>query len=134
MLRTRMTTLAFILTELFPLDCFRCNFLSAPQLEYPLECNHDSSQLCRTGHDDVLRTRMTILTFILTELFPLDCFRCNFLSAPQLEYPLECNHDSSQLCRTGHDDVLRTRMTILTFILTELFPLDCFRCNLVSAP
>ena len=47
MLRTRMTTLAFVLSELFPLDVFRCNFVSA----YPLEYNHDTSQLYRTGHD-----------------------------------------------------------------------------------
>ena len=37
---------------------------------------------CRTGHDDVSRTRMTTLAFILSELFPLDGFRCNFVSAP----------------------------------------------------
>ena len=29
MLHTRMTTLDFILSELFPLDGFRCNFVSA---------------------------------------------------------------------------------------------------------
>ena len=49
--------------------------------EFWLEYNHDTSQLCRTGHDDVSRTRMTSW-FILSELFPLDCFRCNFVSAP----------------------------------------------------
>ena len=92
------------------------------------------SQLYRTGHDDVSRTKMTTLAFILSELFPLDGFRCNFVSAPQLEKRLEYNHDTSQLCRTGHDDVLRTRMTTLIFILSESFPLDDFRCNFVSAP
>ena len=81
MSRTRMTTLAFILSELFPLDGFRCNFVSAPKAENHLEYNHDTSQLCRTGHDDVSRTRMTTLAFILSELFPLDGFRCNFVSA-----------------------------------------------------
>ena len=45
-------------------------------------------------------TRMTTLTFILSKLFPLDFFRCNFLSAPLLEYPLGFYHDTSQLCRT----------------------------------
>ena len=39
-------------------------------------------QLCRTGHYDVSRKRMKTLTFILSELFPLDGFRCNFMSAP----------------------------------------------------
>ena len=47
-----------------------------------LEYNHDTSQLCRTGHDDVARTRMTTLGFILSELFPLDGFRCNFMCVP----------------------------------------------------
>ena len=40
--------------------------------------NHDTSQLFRTGHDNVSRTRMTTFAFILSELFPLDGFRCNF--------------------------------------------------------
>ena len=35
------------------------------------------------------------------------------------------NHDTSQLCKTGHEDVLRTRMTTLIFILSELSSLDC---------
>ena len=82
MSRTRMTTLAFVLSELFPLDDFRCSVMSASLLEYPLEDSHDTSQLCRTGHDDVWRTRMTTLAFILSELFSLDCFRHNFVSAP----------------------------------------------------
>ena len=72
MSRTRMTTLAFILSELFPLDGFRCNFVSAPYLENRLEYNHDTSQLCRTGHDDVSHTKMTTLIFILSELSSLD--------------------------------------------------------------
>ena len=56
--------------------CPLCNF------EYPLEYNHDTSQLCRTDHDDVSRKRMTTLAFILSELPPLDVFRCIFVSAP----------------------------------------------------
>ena len=72
------------------------------------------------------------LTFILPELFPLDCFRCNFVSAAYFEYPMVYYYDTSQLCRTGLDDVLRTRMTTLTFILSELFPLDGFKCNFLS--
>ena len=48
---------------------------------YPLEYNHDTSQLCRIGHNDVSRTSMTTLVFILPELFPLDGFRCNFVPA-----------------------------------------------------
>ena len=61
------------------------------------------------------RTRMTVPFFILSELFPLDGFRCNFV---------EYNHDTSQLCRTGHGNVFRTRMTTLIFVLSELSSLD----------
>ena len=111
-----------------------CIFLSGLQLEYPLEYNHDTSQLCRTGHDDMSHTRMTTLAFILAELFPLDGFRCNFVSAPLLENRMEYNHDTSRLCRTDHDDMSRTRMTTLAFILSELFPLDGYRYNFLSAP
>ena len=57
-------------------------FYSYLLLEYPLEYVHDISQLGRTGHDDVSQSRMETLTFILSELFPLDGFRCNFVSTP----------------------------------------------------
>ena len=77
----RKTTFAFILSELFPLDCFGCKFMSALLLKYPLVYYHDTLQLCRTGLDDVSCTRKTTLTFILFELFPLDGFRCIFMSA-----------------------------------------------------
>ena len=82
MSRTRMASLAFLLCELFPLDCFRCSFVFAPKLENPLVYYHDTLQLCRTGLDNVSCTRLVTLAFILSELFPLDCFRCNFVSAP----------------------------------------------------
>ena len=72
---TRMTTLAFILSEFLSLDCFRCNLVSAPSLEYPLIYYHDTSQLCRTGLDNVSRTKMTTLAFILFKLLLLDGFR-----------------------------------------------------------
>ena len=39
-------------------------------------------QLCSSRLDDVSGARMTTLTFILSVLFPLDGFRCNFPSAP----------------------------------------------------
>ena len=68
--------------KMSPLRCFLCIFVSALLLEYPSEYNHDTSQLCRTGHDDMSRTRMTTLAFILSELFPLDGFICSFVSAP----------------------------------------------------
>ena len=82
MSRTRMATLAVILSELFPLDCFRCSFVSAPLFENRLVYYHDTLQLSRTGLDDVSRTRKANLAFILSELFPLGRFRCNFVSAP----------------------------------------------------
>ena len=72
MWHARMTTLAFKLSELFPLDGLRCNFVSTPKFEYRLEYHDAISQLCRTGHDDVSRTRLTTLIFILSELSSLD--------------------------------------------------------------
>ena len=69
---TRMTTLAFIFSEFFPLDGFRCNVMSAPLIECPLVYYHNTLKLCQTGLDDVSHTRMTTLTFILSELSSLD--------------------------------------------------------------
>ena len=51
----------------------------------------------------------------------------------KLEYRLVYFDDNLQLCRTGHDNVSHTRMTTLTFILSELFPLivsDAISCPL----
>ena len=68
MSRTRMTTLAIILSELFPLDGFRCNFVSAPELENHLEYNHDTSQLCRTGYDNSrLHTFLSYFTLLVSD-------------------------------------------------------------------
>ena len=45
---TKMTTLAFILYELFSLDGLRCKFMSTPLLEYPVLYYHDTLQkMCR---------------------------------------------------------------------------------------
>ena len=74
-----MTTLAFILSELFHFDCFRRYFVSAVVLEYPMIKYHDTLQICRTGLGNASRTRMTTLAFIFSELFALDGFRCNFV-------------------------------------------------------
>ena len=80
MSHTRITTLALVLSGLLPLDHLRCNFLSALYLEYPLEYNHDTSQLCRSGHDDVSHTKMTTLAFILLSYLPL--MLSNAISCP----------------------------------------------------
>ena len=53
--------------------------VSCPLKNY-LEYFDDTSLLCRTGHDDMSHTRMATLAVILSELFPLDHFRCNFMS------------------------------------------------------
>ena len=128
-----MRTLAFILFSYLSFNAFLCILTSALLLNYPQEYHNDTSKLCRTGHDNVSRTRMRSLVFILSKLFPLDGFRCNFVSALYIEYPLVFYHDISQLCKTGHVDVSRTRRTTLAFILSELFPLDGFRCIFSSA-
>ena len=76
-------------------------------------------------------TKMRALTLILFEFSPLMLFNSYSHSLYNLN-TLGYNHDTSQLCRTGHDDVVRTRMTTIAFILSELFPLDGFRCNFAS--
>ena len=81
MLHTRITTRGYVLSELFPLDGSDAILCQLHNLKTFLEYNHDTSQLCRRGHDDVSCTRMTTLAFILSELFRLG-FRCSFVSAP----------------------------------------------------
>ena len=65
----------------FPLivsDAISCPLHNLKTLWY----YHDTSKLWRTGLNDVSCTRMTTLAFILSELFPVEGFRCNFWSAP----------------------------------------------------
>ena len=64
---------------------------------------HDTLQLCRTGHDDVLHTGMTSLACILSELFPLDYLSCNAL---YFEYHQDYFHETIWFCRRGCDNVL----------------------------
>ena len=63
MSHTRLTTLAFLLLDLPPFVLFEKDFVSALELEYPLEYLDGTWQKCRTGPDDMLRTRMTALPF-----------------------------------------------------------------------
>ena len=56
----------------------------------------DTSQLCRTGHEDVLHTGMTTLACLLSELFPLDCLSCNAL---YFEYRQDYFHETIRFCR-----------------------------------
>ena len=69
-----MTTLAFLLLELFPLVLFEIDFSSALQLEYPLEYFDGTWQKYRTGPYDMLHTRMTTLSFLLLALSPFVIF------------------------------------------------------------
>ena len=94
-----------------------------------MEYNYDISQLCRTGHEDVSRTRVTTLAYILS-YFPLNV--SDAISCPLINFNTLWYHDTSQLCRTGLDNVSHTRMTTLAFILSQVFPLDCLRRNFVS--
>ena len=87
----------------------------------------------KTCHDDVSQTRMATFADILLSYLSLivtDAYLC-----PLHNLKTVCNIIMIlQLCRTGHDDVSRTRMTTLAFIPAELFPLDGFRCSFVSTP
>ena len=80
----------------------------------------------------VVQERQLLLSYF-SELFPVECCRFNFVFASYPENPLVFYHDASQLCRTHLHDVSCTKMTALTYILSELFPLDAFRCNIMSA-
>ena len=46
-------TLAFLFSELFSLVYFRHDFVSSRLHEYPLKHYHDTSEICRTGHEAV---------------------------------------------------------------------------------
>ena len=76
-----MTTLAFLLSELSPLLVFEFDFVSA------LETNtlrNILMLLCRnvrTEQDDMMRTKMTTLAFLLLDLSPLLVFEIDFVSA-----------------------------------------------------
>ena len=59
---------------------------------------HDTSQLCRTGLDDVSRIRMTALACILSELLALDCLSCNAL---YFEIRQDYFHVTIRFCRRG---------------------------------
>ena len=72
----KMRALA-LLYSYSPFGAFLCIFVCSVTLEY----NHNTSQLCITGLGNVSHTRMKTLAFILSELFPLDGFRCSFVSA-----------------------------------------------------
>ena len=98
----RMRTIALIPCGLFPLNGFRCNFVSALSLKYSLVYYHDTLQLCRTGHDDVSHTKMTTLACILFELIPLNCLSCNAL---YFEYRQDYFHEIKRFCRRGRDNV-----------------------------
>ena len=53
-----------------------------------------------------------------------------FVFALKLENHLEYFDDTSQLCRTGHDNVLRTEMRDIALILFELSPFDALLARL----
>ena len=72
------------------ISCPLCN------LKYPLVYYHDTLQLCRTGHDDMLHTGMTALARILFELFPLDRLSCN---THYFEYRQDSFHEIIEFCR-----------------------------------
>ena len=97
-----MTTLTFLLSELFPLDGFKCNCMSASSVECPFVYYHNTLQLRPTGLVDWLRTRMTILTFILFKLSSLDGYGYNAL---YYEYHYEYFHETKQFCRRDRDKV-----------------------------
>ena len=61
---------------------------------------HDTSQICRRGHDDVFGTRMVTLAITLFKISPLDVFLADICL---LCYPLKYLHANLQICRKGHE-------------------------------
>ena len=62
MSHTGMTTLALILSELFPLDCLGCNVL---YFEYRQDKLHETIRFCRGGRENVSRIKNIVaLMFI----------------------------------------------------------------------
>ena len=129
MSHTRMATLAFILSELFPLGDFRCSFVSTPQLEYPLVYYHDTLQLYRTGLDDVSHTRMGTLDFILSELFC--AILCPLHNLETLRYIIMILHSYVE-----HILIVfwvQEWQLSLTYFLSY-FPLRLFQMHIMSTP
>ena len=89
-------------------------------------------QLCRTGHDDASRTRMTTLILHFVSYFPLmisDAISCPLLNLKTVWNIFMILHSYVE---QAMDDVSHIRMASLTVILSELFSLDQFRCNFIS--
>ena len=76
-------------------------------------------QLCRTGHDNISRTRVTTLGFIYM-LMVLDAISCPLYNLNTLWYIIMILY---RLLQSGNDDELHTRMTTLTFIVVHYLPL-----------
>ena len=88
-------------------------------------------QLGRTCHDNVSRTRMATLLSYLMSYFPLivsDTILCLLRNLKTLWFMIMILYSYVEqfmtTCHVGN----------YAFILSELFPLDGFRCNFVSAP
>ena len=95
--------------------------------------------LGRNVEQDQLTCRLQQLQlwlFLHLELSPFVLFEIDFSSALLLEYPFEYLDDTWQKCRTGPDDMSRTRMTTLTFLLFALSPFVIFDSDnpLISCP
>ena len=90
MMRTRMTTLPFLLLPLSPFVIFDSDYAL---ISCPL-CNSNtlwniSMVLDRTGRDYVLCTRMTTLPFLLLALSHFAIFDSDYALRSVIEYPSE---------------------------------------------
>ena len=75
---TRMTTLAFLILEIFFCFAFKIDFLSALSLKYSSKYFDSILLKCRTGQDGVSCTRMTTLLFLFLALSPFVIFDSNY--------------------------------------------------------
>ena len=125
-----MTPLTFLLLELSPFFLFKVDFVSSSATRTLLEYFDGTYQKGRTGLLDVSRTRMTTLLFCFWRYLPLlyltVFIHWLFPVCSVGRIPFGVFYDTWKKCRTGQDEVSRTRMTTLAVLLLELFPFVLF--------
>ena len=78
--------------------------------------------ICKTSHDDVLHTRMVSLAIVLFELPPIWClfWQIHIRSLTWIPFEIFLWY-FTEMYKTGHNHVLRIRVSAFAFLLSELF-------------
>ena len=133
MSRSRMATLSFILSDLFPLvvsDAISCLLQNLKILWYIIMIPYSYVELVLTMCREQ-EWQLSLLNFLsYLPLIVRDAISCPLYNLKTLWYTIMILYSYVEqvlVCRVQG-------MATLTFILSEFFLLDCFRCNFVSAP